>query len=125
MVLGRLLAQAAQTYIRDTLIASPRFRDWARRTDQTLQQAPDVLGREMKRRMQNAREQVSCTASASMRDKSSDTAETRGRGAFGGDGPGRSASDLASRASAFASALREELEKDLGATAGQPNRSHK
>jgi hypothetical protein len=121
MVLGRLLAQAAQMYIRDNLVASPRFRAWAKRTDQTLQQAPDVLQHELKRRLHMAREQIS-GADAAFARTSAGTAGTTGARAQGSTKSSASASDFASRASAFASALREEIEKDLGGAASAPRK---
>lgn len=98
-------------YLRDTLIASPRFRAWARRTDQTLQQAPDALEREMKRRLRSAREQISGAGGASAGTSAGTAGATGARARASAKS---SSSDFASRASAFASALREEIEKDLG-----------
>eukprot|EP00962_Isochrysis_galbana_P047717 scaffold19645_cov140-Isochrysis_galbana.AAC.3 len=124
MVFGRLLAQAAQMYIRDILVASPRFRAWARQTDQTLQQAPDVLQHELKRRLHRAREQISGAGAASAQTSAGAAGATGARARDSGKSSA-SASDFASRASAFASALREEIKKDLGGAASAPSAGRK
>ena len=128
MVLGKIIAQqvarVAQTYLRDSLVASPRFRQWARNADKTMATAPDVLQREVTRRFHSAREQLSAASDKFTPPGAAGGSTARPAGAAGSSRtassskPGAGAPDFATRASAFASALREELEKDFGGAAG-------